>query len=490
MANKKPEPREVAPKQVKNSVVKVDPAAQKIILKLNDDIKDNESILQKLPVKYNSKDLSKVNLTNLLLDKLEEKTKDFVQPTLEEEGKYKEIKEWRLLAKKIRTTAVNITKEGRKPAQVEVQLWIDEQNRIEKRIQENVENKLSGFEKEWERLDKEETERKQRVKNERFSDRILKLSKIVKDVSGLDLTKDTSTNRFVLNDVQIDSLLIEEADDEIFNDIFLQFEEAAKAQKLIDESAAKIANDRKVNDTRDLRQGLLNLLDYKIIDGVDLGTLSDTEWYEIHDEAKRIKKNLDEKAELEEKEKKREVLEARIDVFREIGFVHDRNKISLVKDNSDLVSEISFTEDQLSAMDDVDFKSFYFNISNRVVEMERAEEDRLTRLKERNDKKIKIDAIRETRLNMLKAINFNSPKEDLGTMEEDEWNDRYGKAKDIYDKKKREAAEEELRKKGDKVQWSSFVDSLNSLNIPSAKSKPYKEKIDVATALLNQIKSL
>jgi hypothetical protein len=405
-----PLPQEI---QQKAEVEKVDPYQKEIIASINERlisrISEREDILEVLPSiksKLSVKDLKRVDIPTSIISELKKKTDSLNQPSLEDEAGFNEVKKWRLVAKNIRTTLSNITKDGREDLNRKASAWVAKEKELSKLIKEGAEDRLEGFEKEWLRLTAEEERKKKEEQSQRFTKRLLELSSLVKEATGNDLTLDQDTQSFILNDLSIQMLIVEEADDEIYESILSQFKEAAaiakaEKEKKDEEEAKRIINTRRVN-----RANILAELKATPFAG-DLGTMEENEWVEIYNIAFKLHNDLE--------------------------------------------------RDRLAA---------------------------------ERDEEIRITAVGTTRKQVLASLGFTYDKNDLGVLTDEEWEIKLLKAQDYRRELNEKRERERLEAATDKERWLSFLVKIGRIELPTARTKTYKEKINAAITFIENIKNL
>lgn len=403
---------------------------------IDKDLMVTEVVTSSSLVKVN-KEVGKVNVTELILAKLEEKAKPLLAITgIPSKEEYDQIEEVRKLAKKIKTTGVAITKKGREDLKRESDMWIAEEKKFKNRIEGNVEDPLEILKDKYEVERNRIANEQANAQRERFGQRSIELS---------NLGAVYQDDKFVIGDISLDGSIVMEADDSVY--------QAALAP--IKEESEKVAKDMEAN-LRQTRASMLKAVG--IEEAEDLGKMDAAAFNTLYTNAK---KKFDE----EKDQREAAILNSRIDALREIGFTVDGNLILFGRNRDVQINKSTLLGD------DVTFKQTYHNLTTRSEEVTKKYE--------------KLD-LHVTRAKMLDLLNVKYDNIDLGGMSEKEFTDRYNKAVEARNRIIAKKKEDDLKKQSDAVQWKAFVNQVKAIKVPKFTSDHYKKLAKEAEEFLDK----
>lgn len=457
--------------------------------------------------------LEKENVTELILNGLEEKYMNLSIKNQEDKEGYlavvaarKDCKSWRVLATKI-------CKKGREEANARSAKWIDREKRVVNRISK-VEDLLENMEKAYEAENaRQKAEREAKIEQQGIS-RMADMVRMGAQLMG---------SNWVLGDVVYEAVLVKSCDDDIYKGIFddfhAQFNEIEKV-RLQKEADQRQEQEKLRQDQEELKkmqqeakntrtQGRISYLESlgmtrtwkpEYVYGDVSVFLSDIEEKDAQDWEVLISgvKEKIENAKIEEGKLKAKILKDKEDEKRWRARLNQLKDISwdgqgaFPKWGED--AGYIFGYDELINLSDQEFNNRRDAHNDKADEIAEEVQKKETAIRQQELENARLEGIGKERRNTLLSINVTVDPSDLqlGSLSEDKWNLLYFDFKSKYDKKQKEAADkaEEDRKEllGEKGKYEELVAAYKAINIPAFKSGQYRAKVNIIRDFIDGLK--
>jgi hypothetical protein len=455
-----------------------------------------------------------VNYTDDFIRKMKE---EFLPMTIngqqDKEG-YLNLQAVRKQVKQARILVEKTFKRGREIAQLEVKKWITKQNEIVGEIK-SVEKTLEDREDEWEK----ERDRLKEIERQRIEQQgVARITDMVRFGAQL------QGSNWVLGPIEYEAQLVKEADPEIYQTIYNDFE----AQFNLNEAEKRAAKEKADREALELKQAqesirlreqelqaqqekmAKQLKELRIksrtaeLESLGFGKqvpragfppayvysrltvlISDIEDEDDHDWEVIMGAAKDElekvKQEIAELERVREVFKARLPLLKEWssngqsvyakggiwGTVEDLVKMSEDEFQGILKENDAYIRDRNAAKE-----------KQHQIDLENA----------------RIEGVGKSRREMLKAINGEAGISDfeLGSVSPEQWERDLGIATKLHEKRQKDLADQKEKERqellGDKQRYEEVVAALKALSIPSFKSGFYRTKIGIIRDFIDGLK--
>lgn len=417
-------------------VVKSKPVVSKEVMEVN-----AEEMLPEVPLEKVINDaLVKSNVTDQVIAALKEKYGSLRLKDINDKESYLEVKEARKEVRKVGIVTEKLCKKGREDAVAIQRKWLEKENEILKKIAE-IEDPLNAeierFDNEVERKEIEENKRKEGIYINRQS-----------TLSKLGATYDNGS--FVLNNISYEVDLIKNADEEMWTEIILPkyrkvFEEI-EAVKVEEENKrkAELAEEKRKRAEFDQQQK-------KFKEEQELFAKQQQELQEQKDAIAREQRLEQDRKELEDKNKKQVIVDARIFKLKDLGFGYNGVSAYVFGDMQ------VFVDTQIRMLNEEDWNILIESITPRVQELLRESYEKIQEENKKREQELVNKALADQKL----------------------------KEQQVHLRK-----EEELTQANDRTKWLSFIAELKMLVHSEMKSPMYKSKQAKAKEKIDEILSL
>lgn len=458
--------------------------------------------IEVIPVedKINS-ELVKENITEKVLANLREKYLPLTINGQDDKEGYLAVSEARKDCKRIRVLAKKICEAGREDAVTIQKAWISKQKEVVDEITK-VEDYLEKQEKEYDAEKDRIAAEKKRKHDDQFVERSVELSKY-----GASLIE----GYFVLNDISFEASSIREVDAEIWEQNI-----KPKYKAIFDEAQkVRVENEQKLARMEQMRGTILNsrlpqlLKITKSVSGNVLyhGEIHFAKTDEIidMDEAtfelvkSKHNKEVEDKIAADKKKKEAELrIKNRKQELYDMGFAFNGTAF--------VCETISVGTSTIETLDDTEWNEGMDKMATTLSKI--ASDKKINQLAEQKAKqdeadKIAIGTARMQTLSDYEETGYES--KDLSEMGEQGWvrvletaRGKFNDAKqtELKEKEAKEKAEaeqkqsEELAKATDKERWQHFIAQVSKLELPTVKSRQYKEMLAITKEKLEEITAL
>lgn len=385
--------------------------------------------------------LVKANVTDAVIASLKEKYGNLKLSSIDNKQDYLEIKNARKIVRKVGIIAEEICEKGRESAIKEQRLWLTSQKDVLKRILE-VQDPLDEEIKKFDDEEKRKELSLAKAREEGYINRQSALSR---------LGAIYNNGSFELNHISYEIELIKQADNDMWEDtILLKYRkefEANETIKVEEENKRKIELDRLKKEQEQLAEDQRFFKEQQ-----KLFAQQKEDLQKQKDGADRQQRLDKERKDVEERQKRQAVIDARLNELRALGLTHNHiyNTYSFEDISVDVAVEVYLMHD-----------GAWVGLIERITPEIKQRKDAADQRKAEAQEKIKQDAIKKA----------------LEDAELKKQQDEQRKA-------------EELAKSGDRSQWQGFLGALNSTTFPEMKSGLYRKKMAIAKEKLEEISNL
>ncbi len=409
-------------------------------------------VIEELPLeKQIDNTLVTNNVTDAVIASLKKEYGGMKLRTIDNKEDYIDIKEARKIVRKVGILTESLCKKGREDANKIQKLWIKKENEILAKIaevQDPLDAEIKKYDDEVARKDAEEKERQAQQFIKRQSE-LLKYGASYENGS------------YVLNHISYESSNIQEADDEVYNDIILpkykkQFEvnEAARVEeetkreaaalKLKEEQATLLQQQQELeNQKREFEK-------------------QQSEMQKLKDEADRLRREQENKVANEIKEREDARNKARMNQVLALGMQYKFD------DKAFSVHDVFVAQIEIATFEDQQWNELIAKITPVITERkEAAEKNRLAEIEKQKQEAIELAAKQER-----ERIELENEQ------------------KELLRKQTELKAQEEAAKASDRDKFIALVAYLSAAPIPEFKSSVYKGKLAVLKEKLEEIVNL
>lgn len=399
-------------------------------------------VIEEVPLeKQIENSLVKHNVTDKVINALKKQYSGMKLKALDDKQSFLEIKEARNAVRKIGILAEKCCKVGREDAVKIQKLWLAKEKEVLAKIDEvqaPLDAEIKKYEDERDRLEQLEIQRKE----EQFMKRQTTLLKMEAIYSG---------NSFTLGNVSYELENIKEADEEIWTDTILPKYQKEFAK--VEEEKAKLEQQKKETEEKlRLEQEELLHQQNELKKAQEEIKKQQEELQKQKDEAEKVKKEEQDKAEREAKQKQDAIINNRIQQLINLGLNYSPQYSAYIgyNCNIDVMTELKLWNEQ-------EWKDAIEKITP-VIEAAKQQEE---------EKRI-----------------ADIQKKERERIEEEQ---RQAQLKIQQEEQKKL---EELAKASDKEKWQVLLTSLASIQFPEFKSGIYKGKLSIVKEKFEEIKEL
>lgn len=401
---------------------------------------------------------------------------------------YKKVKKTRIEQKNIRLNIKKACEAGREPSIIEQKRWIA----LEKEWTAEVLEGEKHLQAEQDKYDAE----KERIQKEKQESEEKRLLSRTSTLSSFGATYDGSF--YKLGDESVSAEVIKGISDEKFEEEVSSkfkaiFEEREEQKRIEKERLEKL--EQMQERIWQSRKDILPWLEYRIVR---------SEVIEMTDaEVAAHKKQYDDKIAAEKEEAEREQRAAerknnRISELFDSGFTFNGQKYVSYGVGVDL--------EAVGNISDEEWPDYIIRVKSEAEQAKNeAEAEKQRQLNEKLEKQRKLDLSNSRYKSLINLNNRYQNQDELGEMEEVQFEEILSAAKKKYDDDNaekirqqqaeddriaEEKAAEELAASNDRQKWNHFLKLVNELSLPEFKSRQYKKMAQVVNAKLNEINSL
>lgn len=385
------------------------------------------------------KELVKNNVTDAVINSLVAKYGSMKLRSIDDKENYLEIKEARKDVRKVGILAERICKAGREDAVRVQKLWLSKEKEVLNKIgvvQDKLDAEIKSFD--------DEVQRKEDVEKKRQEEAFIKRqSELLKYGARYE------NGSYVLNHISYEAINIQEADEEIYNDVILpkykkQFE-ANESEKVAEENKRQAEALKLKQEQEELQK---QQAEFRQQQEAFNKQKADADRQRLESERKEQQRLSEEKKVKDEAENK--LFRNRLAQLNEAGW---NGKFAFRGDENNPI----MTYESIIELDDEAF-GIIRDLHNKIVSEQ----------KEIQLQKIKEEAVEKERLRI------EEQQKQLQLKKEQEEKQRL----------------EDVAKASDKQKWSYLLESINEISVPAFNSNIYKGKLASFKSLVEQIKAL
>lgn len=385
--------------------------------------------------------LVRANITNKVLAELKERYGNVRLKSVDDKESYLECKASSREIRKVEILAEKICEAGRSEAIKTQRLWLFKQKELLEKtalIKNPIDVEIKKFEDEEARKELDAQKKREEVYINRQS-ALSKMGAIYDNGS------------FVLNHISYEVELIKQSDDDMWNDTILP--KYKKVFEEIEASKVEEENKRKAELEEQKRQrDEFELQQKKFREEQELFAQQQADLQKQKDDADRKERLAQDQKDSEERIKKGQIIDTRINQLRGLGlsFNHIYNAYTFEDINIDMATEVNLLNDEE-----------WSALIEKVTPI-------ISQRKEESAKRIFDAAEKQKQADIQKAL------EDA----------------EIKKQQEQQRKEEELAQASDRSKWAHYTSQLNAITIPEFKSNTYKKKVTICKEKLEEINEL
>lgn len=417
--------------------------------------------------------LNKANITDAVIASLKKQYSGLQLRAVDDKENYLIIKESRKNVRTIGISIEKIFKAGREDAVRTQKLWLKKESDYLKKlaeVQDPLDAEIKKFDDEVQR--KEDAEKKRQ--EEQFIQRqsaLLKYGARYQDGS------------FVLDHLSYESINIQEADEEIWNDIIL-----AKYKKQFEQNeTARVAEENKRKEETEK----LKAEQEKFQKEQAEFKAQQEAFNKQKEETERLQRDEQIRKESEERTKRDTEIKSRCNQLSSLGLKFNFQYDAYVLDDINVDNKT-----EICLLNNTEWDALVNKITPVIEQRKKDAEEKLRKEligKNRFEALKTISLIKDETVIFLSELSeiewetlSESYKKEVKAAQEEQWKQQ----QKIEEENKKRLQEEESAKASDKEKWQALVNSIEVIVVPEFKSNIYKSKLASLHSLVRQIKAL